>query len=363
MAHLLCLAVLLAAGCGVKSHRVSVGGDGSEPATSGARGGSLAVIPGCPELNSENDPPDTLECTGLFSDIKKKKVAPGAMPFAPASPLWSDGAEKHRWIFLPPGKRIDTSSPNDWRFPVGTRTWKEFTVGNKRIETRIFYKTASDRWRRATYIWNDDETQAEFTYGEDLPLDDGPYHVPEQGECDDCHDGQKDRLLGFDAISLGLPDAQGLTLKKLWENGWLTHEPELLELTIGDDGTELAPQALAILHINCGVSCHNDSPRRTANLTSQNLRLDVTQLDGRVPDETWNVLRTAIGQPSEGTQWGDGIRIVPGKPEESLSIQLMGSRRSGGGNSQMPPIASRVVDEEGLAIVSEWIARLPPSDE
>lgn len=361
-ASLIGLACLPVIGCGVKSHRVIVGGE--DEADAGRRGdGGLAVLSGCTELDDEHDPPDQLDCTGLYADIESHEIAPAARFFAPASPLWSDGAEKLRWIYLPPDTTIDTSSPNEWSFPVGTRAWKEFKVGGKRIETRIFYKTRSDRWRRATYLWNEDETQAEFTYGGDVETDNGVYHVPEQGECDDCHDGQADHLLGFDAVSLGLPGAEGLPLSKLWEEGLLSDKPERLELTIGDDGTGLAAQALAILHTNCGVSCHNDFPKRTANLTMQNLRLDATLLDGRPPDETWNILRTAVGQPSEGTQWGRAVRIVPGDPAGSLAIQLMSSRRSGGGNSQMPPIGSAIVDEEAVEILSDWISRLPPLDE
>jgi hypothetical protein len=345
-------------GCEFKSHEVSLSGDDDKVRE--RRGGALAKVPkSCTPLDDESDPPETLDCTGLFTDIERKQTAPGAVTFAPAAALWSDGAEKHRWIYLPPGKKIDSSSPDAWTFPIGTRVWKEFKVDGKRVETRIFYKTRSDRWLRATYIWNDDESQADFSYGEDLELASGPYHVPEQGECDDCHDGPDDRLLGFDAVSLGLPGAEGLPLKKLWEDGWLTHKPEHLELSIGDDGTGLAAEALPILHINCGVSCHNDSPRRTANLTMQNLRLEVGQLDGRAPDDSWNTLRTAVGQPSEGTNWGDAIRIVPGDPDDSLAVQLMGSRRAGGGNSQMPPLATRLVDEEGLAVIKSWIERLP----
>jgi hypothetical protein len=356
------LAWLLLEGCEFKSHVVALGGDDTRDL--GRRGGALGAVPkDCTPLDDASDPPDRLECTGLYAKFKSKQTAPGAVSFAPSAALWSDGAEKQRWIFLPKGTKIDSSSPNDWSFPVGTRVWKEFTVDDKRIETRIFYKTRSDRWRHATYVWNEDDSEADLSYGEDLDLPSGPYHVPEQGECEDCHEGQSDRLLGFDAVSLGLPNARGLTLKKLWEEGWLTHEPELLELSIGDDGTGRAAKALPILHINCGVSCHNDSANRTAGLTGQNLRLDVTQLDGRAPDDSWNIYRTVVGQASEGTQWGEGIRIVPGDPDASLAVQLMGSRRAGGGNSQMPPLASRLVDEDGLATVRAWIERLSPADE
>src|SRR5579883_3455610 len=63
----------------------------------------------CPDASV---PPTTLECTGLYADIASKALAPRARSYAPATPLWSDGAEKQRWIALPPGTTIDATDPN-----------------------------------------------------------------------------------------------------------------------------------------------------------------------------------------------------------------------------------------------------------
>src|SRR5271170_5474418 len=49
--------------------------------------------------------PPTLSQTGLYSDIRRKLIAPGNETFTPQFPLWSDGAGKSRWIHLPPGTR------------------------------------------------------------------------------------------------------------------------------------------------------------------------------------------------------------------------------------------------------------------
>ena len=72
--------------------------------------------------------------TGLFvashpnqgSSGASPEVSPGVYRFTPAFELWSDGATKRRWIYLPPGSRIDTRDPDAWRFPTGTKLWKEF---------------------------------------------------------------------------------------------------------------------------------------------------------------------------------------------------------------------------------------------
>jgi hypothetical protein len=353
--HMVWLLAGWSMGCAFESHEVVLGGESDEALARRGRGG-LSIARSC--MANDRALPDALECTGLYADIESKKLAAGAVPYAPAFALWSDGADKQRWIFLPEGKTIDNSEPNDWQFPVGTRVWKEFAVGGKRVETRIFYKVRSDHWLNGTYVWNREETRAEFSFGGDIEIEDGDYHVPTQDECADCHDGAEDSLLGFEAVSLGLAGAQVLTLERLAKYGWLSESPERVELSVGDDGTGLAAQVLPLLHINCGTSCHNGSSNATANLTSQNLRLDVTQLDGRAPDDSWNIVRTMVGKVAEGAQWGGGTRIVPGDPDNSLAFQLM-SRRTGG-NGQMPPIASRVVDHDAVELVRAWISRLDP---
>lgn len=345
----------LGLGCNLKSHEVLLGVE-SEELLARRTGAGISVKRSCAATDREL--PKTLECTGLYVDIAAKKVSAGAIPYAPAFALWSDGAAKQRWIFVPNGKTIDNSRPNDWQFPVGTRVWKEFSLADKRIETRIFQKVRADRWLYGTYVWDDQEASAAFSFGGDIEIEGGSYHVPTQDECADCHDGADDSLLGFEAVSLGLAGAEILTLERLAKYGWLSEQPENVQLSVGDDGTGLAAQVLPLLHINCGTSCHNASSNATANLTSQNLRLDVTQLDGRVPDASWNVLRTTLGRTAEGAQWGGGTRIVPGDPEGSLAFQLMSVRT--GGNGQMPPIASRVVDHDAVQLVRDWISLLDP---
>src|SRR5512136_372773 len=76
-------------------------------------------------------PPATLRDTGLYSDWATKTVAADNLPFSPQYALWSDGAAKLRWLHIPKGGFIDASNPDVWRFPVGTRVWKEFRFGRR----------------------------------------------------------------------------------------------------------------------------------------------------------------------------------------------------------------------------------------
>src|SRR5262249_35165170 len=71
--------------------------------------------------------PVMLSATGLFADVQTDRLADDVAPYSPRFELWSDGATKRRWVYLPPGTRIDTSDMNAWQFPEGTKLWKEFT--------------------------------------------------------------------------------------------------------------------------------------------------------------------------------------------------------------------------------------------
>jgi hypothetical protein len=240
-------------------------------------------------------------------------------------------------------------------------------IGGKRVETRLFWKVEDNLWRKGTYVWNDAESEATSTTGKDIRVKGELYHLPTLQECDDCHGGQPDRVLGFSAVNLGLAAAKGLTLKKLWESGLLTTKPALLALSIGadntgldDDGIPLAEKALGILHTNCGQPCHNPTPRANAGLSNQNLRLDSTLLDGRAPDRAFGAIATAVSQRAEGTQWRNHpYRVLPGDPKNSLIYQLMNYRDATGmGKGQMPPIASRKIDTASVKIIEKWILRL-----
>ncbi len=299
-------------------------------------------------------PATNLLCTGLYAEIASKQLAPGVEAYAPALALWSDGAEKQRWISLPPGQVIDNSDANEWIFPVGTRVWKEFSRAGRRIETRLWQKTDSDYWVSATYAWNNDESAAVRSGGGDIPLGNGTYHIPTSDECTDCHRGRSDRILGFEQVLLGIAGATGLTLERLIAEKRLSNPPKSTSLLIGDDGTGLAAPALAWLHVNCGTTCHNQNSNAKAWSTGLFLRLDPTLLDGRSVND-FDALKTTIGVTAVTPAWQGQTRILPHDPARSLLFYLITHR---GTSQQMPPIASNVVDQADVPLVEAWIAEM-----
>jgi hypothetical protein len=304
-------------------------------------------------------PPATLDCIGLYTDVSTKAVSVHAREFAPAVALWSDGADKQRWVKLPQGTVIDGSNPNEWAFPIGTKFFKEFSRNGRRVETRMWHKVDNNFWVNAAYAWDEGETQADRSAGGDITLPDGSsYHIPTFEECEECHRGRTERILGFGSVLLGLAGATGVTLEDLADEGLLVPAPARTSLTIGDDGSGVAPEALGWLHANCGITCHNGNSRAIGYPTGMFLRLDPADLDGRTPD-AFDSYDTTVGVAVTTSNWLGNTRIVPGYPEQSLLYRLITTRGRG---MQMPPFASDVVDTVNTALVGEWIRSMPPAE-
>jgi hypothetical protein len=318
---------------------------------------SLERLPdGC---SAANVPPLTLDCTGLYADFASKTLSQTLRAYAPAVPLWSDGAEKKRWIVLPPGQQIDVENPNEWIFPIGTKLFKEFSYQGKRVETRLFQKTAQNFWVHATYAWNSAETEAPISYGGSVPVDadGGTWVIPTPENCDQCHRGRSDRILGFEQVSLGLTGATGMTLSQLATEGLLRPAPTRVDLRVGDDGTGQAAPALSWLHTNCGVSCHNVNANSSGYGAKMDLRLDATLLDGAPASSAWGPLKSTLGVKCVSGSVAGQPRILPGVVASSAIVQLITQR----GVLQMPPIATRVVDTQNVALLARWIEALPSS--
>lgn len=311
------------------------------------------------EASLEGLPLD-LACTGLFAAAGSDKLADGVYPFTPAHTLWSDNAGKARWMKLPYGQKINSADQGRWRFPVNTKFWKQFDANGSRVETRLFQKVREDRWVSTTYVWDADGKHAmREDEGRDVARNGVTYRVPAATLCDDCHDGNPDSVLGFEAVSLGLAgaDPNGLTLQKLVAQNLLTNPPARTHLVIGDDGTGKAADVLGWLHVNCGVSCHNDSVNADAEKTGLRMKLDPALLDGRASNN-FQTFTQLINTAAVTTQWNGQKRIVPGMPDKSLLYKLVTTRTPMDGNKQMPPLVSRVVDQQNAAKVRDWIIAL-----
>lgn len=304
--------------------------------------------------------PDHLSCTGLYKNTAARDVAPEVMPYQPALRLWSDGLNKSRFIFLPKGTTIDASDPSGWKFPIGTRFWKEFQEPGSDIpvETRIYWKKDEGEWKQSTYEWNQDLTEAtRVLKAKDVAMGNGQTHwLPGPNDCEDCHKGRRDRVLGFEQVALGLPAATGETLAKLVANKRLKNFEGDTEYHIGPDDESVDAKALGWLHMNCGVTCHNEIPTGEGMSLNMRLRMNAADLDGR-PTSEFPAVKTTVGAATQVPSWSGRTRVVAGAPEESWLFSLI-TTRTMDQKQQMPPLATYVVDPDGSEWVRQWITNL-----
>ncbi len=310
--------------------------------------------------------PAHLADTGLYSDFDSKTIRAGNLAYEPQYPLWSDGARKRRWICLPPGSAIDASDPGHWRFPVGTKLWKEFSFG-RRVETRYMELGADGNWILATYVWNGDETDATLAPESGVKgvceIRPGVMHdIPGRYDCMACHEGQPNRVLGFSALQLSpdrdplaphaqTPEPGAVDLAALIRRGllrgypasWTKHPPRI------DAATPRARAAIGYLHGNCS-GCHNEE----GPLASLGFSMEVAVSRSGATEP--RILATAVGRtshfhPAEFPA-GPCVRFAPGSPEQSVAVARISTRNP---YVQMPPLGTHVVDDEAVQLITDWI--------
>jgi hypothetical protein len=350
--------------------------------TGGTAGGGAGGSAG--SGGADNPMPTMLSQTGLYSDITAKTLSPGVYAFEPTYALWSDTAAKKRWVYMPPGGKIQTDANNRgmefWQFPKGFKLWKEFSRDGKVIETRILQKLGDGvkDWYMVAFKWNETQSDA-------LALPDGEmnamgtqHDIPTKKQCEDCHATTYDNALGFSALQLSHDDPTGgMTIAKAVELGWFNTAPPATGYKL--PGTEVEQKALGYMHANCGM-CHNTFSNVFNAKTSINLWTRLDQIDSvqktaaylslvcdqwpgvndkQTPFPTECEPGHATGATMDIKDLSKAKRVVPKDIANSSVHHLMSTRISAGATSQMPTIGTEMVDTAGgLAAVEAWINSL-----
>ncbi|MEO0644524.1 MAG: hypothetical protein AAFY47_14125, partial [Pseudomonadota bacterium] len=139
----------------------------------------------------------TLSEYGFFLDRAGRVPDKRVIAYELNTPLWSDGAEKLRYIYMPDGKVL--SDPDDGGLldlPVGSAIIKTFASGEgedqRYIETRLLLHRA-DGWLALPYKWNEEQTEATLALvgaRMELTRPDGEtisYQIPNKNQCKNCH--------------------------------------------------------------------------------------------------------------------------------------------------------------------------------
>jgi hypothetical protein len=298
--------------------------------------------------------PKLLSETGLFSDVATETLAPGVREYSVAHELWSDGATKRRWVYLPEGQKIDTTNMDFWVYPVGTKLWKEFSRDGKRIETRLLEKFGDDDddWFMMAFEWNDAGTDAVAVKDGVVNAKGTAHDVPAKLKCWDCHGNMKDRALGFSAVQLSHA-GPGVTLDTLIAEDRLS-APPAAPFTL--PGGEQEQKALGYFHANCGA-CHNDGGKSEPFVSIKlELWLHTAELDSPASTASY---RTTIGASTESFKGAGGVRVVP----QDLASSVLYQRFIEDPTSElhMPPLGTKVVDPAGKQIIEDWISSLTPN--
>ncbi len=317
--------------------------------------------------------PRKLSETGLFADTARNVLAPGVMPYSVNSALWSDDAHKERFIAIPGDGKIRHDRGNGWDFPEGTVLVKSFALdlvkgdpsSRRRLETRIEH-LEQNHWRNYTYVWNDEQTDAvllDEPRGRDQTFTvrdrDGStrqqtWHYPGRAECTLCHTMPMNYVLGPTTRQMNRDHdyGNGVTanqievlsrlgmLEKPLKNGKAAGLAKLADPK--DTTASLDERARAYLHANC-AHCHVKWGGGNAYFwLTADLALDKTATLGTAPQH--------------GDLHVPGAKVIdPGHPERSLIALRMAML----GPERMPRIASSVIDQEAVKLITEWITSLP----
>lgn len=383
MAAMTALLYLVANGCGGSDATAPEATD-PPPATSGDG----------PTLPPEPNPEQLSSWAQLMIEDDQLVLGEGVVAYDLNSALFSDYAHKLRTVWLPDGATAAQYDPMDvFDFPVGTVITKTFYYptdgadptrvlrrddvdegldGSLRLddvhllETRVLVHRP-DGWAALPYVWNDEQTGAELRRTGDLiPLtlvgDGGradvsfTYVVPDANQCANCHAtnhttgdiepiGPKARHLNTMIDAGDGPVAQ---LQRWVDLGVVGAIPDVAELPVAamwdDDTAPLAERARTYLDINC-AHCHN----RVGPADTSGLFLEASTEQG----PALGVCKAPIAA-GRGTG-GRLVGIEPGDPDASIFVFRMASDDPA---EMMPELGRALVHDEGLALITAWIASL-----
>lgn len=289
-----------------------------------------------------------------FFDGSPDRPSALLIPYTLATPLFSDYADKRRYIYLPPGTRMQANGDGLIEFPVGAAIIKSFGYvqadGTYRtIETRLLLKRAAG-WVALPYIWRADGSDADLRVAggrQTVNFTDPSgaahsisYAVPNRNQCKNCHElGEEVTPIGPKLRNIQLSPAGRAMVEGADWNG--------LRLPAWDDtGTgTLDARARAYLDVNC-AHCHN--PRGSGSNSGLFLEYE------RPPSMVTGLYKrpVAAGRGSGGMEFD----IAPGHPAQSILVYRLNSLDPG---IAMPELGRSTVHAEGLRLLTQWIAAMP----
>jgi uncharacterized repeat protein (TIGR03806 family) len=306
--------------------------------------------------------------TGKLSALHPSK---DVAPYDINMPLFSNYAEKLRFVKLPGNKKAGYTGKGVLSFPTGTILIKNFFFendfrkpgkGRELLETRLLVHE-EDGWKPYAYIWNTEQTEAMYDVAGDIKnvtyinasgkRQHIKYVIPNKNQCKGCHirSGQLEPI-GPTAAQLNKPFSHNGTSTNQLSNwvasGILEGLPVLKDVprlpALDDETASINSRARAYLDVNCG-NCHQpEGPANTSGLFLNIGQVESTQL--------------GILKPPVAAGRGAGKRsfdIVPGQPHKSILSFRMETSDPG---IAMPELGREQVHTEGVALIKKWIQEM-----
>ena len=324
--------------------------------------------------------PRKLSETGLFASLKPLAPASGVEPYAPATPMWNDGAVAQHHLAIPGDGVIVTTNARKiisgfmWHFPTDTVLARTLTLELKkgdaasaqRVETQLLHFDGRT-WNPYSYRWNALQTDADLVpdegAGDTFNVTDAsapggrreiPWRFHSRAECLRCHNAWANETVSFNWLQLGAanyaPAKRQTTnapseLRRLEERGLIEVKnlPKNLARLVNphDAAQPLELRARSWLHANC-AACHRNG---AGGAVPSHLNIDKKLDAARVLDV----------RPTRGDFGLTDARVIaPGRPYSSALLWRIATEGAG----HMPMTGSRTVDEAGAKLVRDWIASL-----
>ncbi|MGB5076046.1 MAG: SO2930 family diheme c-type cytochrome [Sphingorhabdus sp.] len=302
--------------------------------------------------------PPVLSAFGFFKDGSHEPSA-SLLPYNLRTPLFSDYAEKQRFMHLPAGATIKVDGSGKLEFPVGTALIKSFGYPSpagrlKIIETRVLLHR-NEGWVALPYVWRGDGSDADLRVGgtrmavqlerADRQVLDISYAVPNKNQCKQCHSSNNSVMpIGPVWQNMEFPragDKVAFIQRLRFERAPLPQEAKWDDVNSGT----IDERARAYLRVNCG-HCH--AP--TGSASNSGLIFDGSA--GAPTAFGIGKRPVAAGRASGNMEF----IIQPGQSARSILVYRMQSTDPG---IAMPELGRSSVHEEGAELLRNWIDEMP----
>jgi hypothetical protein len=282
------------------------------------------------------------------------QVGPGAIPYSVNAPFFSEnGVHKERFMFVPQGETVWAADEDSWYIPIGSVLMKQFSVGDRLLETRLMTRHEDGGWSGWSYRWREDQSDADLLQRELLEDVDGvEWTYPDRGQCLHCHTLPEGYVLGVETFQVNGPAYYPSTgrwseqLATLEAIGLVANLPADDPANIAampdpfDETVDLEDRAKAYLSTNC-ASCHQPGGGGYGEANY----LYVT------PVADMNICDAYPFTPELGIV--NARLLAPGDRSRSLIYERMGRLD----NYRMHPYRNSI-DYEGRELIGQWIDSL-----